>query len=92
MCRQAEENPIDRIRRMEFYFDTIQYAFQTAPRSVIQDPTLREMLQKLTEYYESGLWLADYTQDEQGELPAELKRGILSEDGFWNLLCDIRQL
>ena len=30
--------------------------------------------------------------DEAGLLPAGLKRGVLSEDGVWNLLEDHRQL
>ena len=40
----------------------------------------------LAAYYESGLWLADYTLDEQGLLPRDLKRAVLSQDGLWNLL------
>ena len=30
--------------------------------------------------------------DEAGNLPADLKRGVLSEDGIWNLLADNREL
>ena len=43
----------------------------------------------LAAYYECGLWLSDYTLDEQGLLPRELKRGVLSQDGLWNLLAEI---
>ena len=43
----------------------------------------------LKEYYESGLWLSDYEADERGELPADLKRGVLSQDGLYNLLNEI---
>ncbi len=43
----------------------------------------------LADYYESGLWLSDYTLDEQGLLPRDLKRGVLSQDGLWNLLAEI---
>ena len=45
-----------------------------------------EFPQELTDYYFGGQWLADYQADERGELPADLKRGVLSEDGVWNLL------
>lgn len=45
-----------------------------------------ELPQELTDYYFGGQWLADYQADERGELPADLKRGVLSEDGVWNLL------
>ena len=40
----------------------------------------------LLDYYENGQWLLDYRLDEQGLLPSDLKRGILSEDGFYNYL------
>ena len=33
-----------------------------------------------------------FADDEAGLLPADLKRGVLSEDGIWNLLVDVREL
>ena len=41
---------------------------------------------ELIAYYESGQWLHDYEADERGQLPPTLKRGILSQDGLWELL------
>ena len=41
---------------------------------------------ELREYYENGQWLRDYEADERGELPVTLKRGVLSQDGLWDLL------
>ena len=41
------------------------------------------------EYYENGLWLQDYEADERGELPADLKRGVLSQDALYDLLSEI---
>ena len=40
----------------------------------------------LAEYMESGQWQADYEADEQGLISAKLRRGVLSQDGLWNLL------
>ena len=34
----------------------------------------------------------DYADDEAGRLPIGLKRGVLSEDGIWNLLEDVCEL
>ena len=51
-----------------------------------KDPAL---LKELLEYYEGGQWLLDFQADERGELPKELKRGVLSEDGIWNLLSEL---
>ena len=36
----------------------------------------------LREYEESGMWLQDYEADERGEIPRDLKRGVLSQDGL----------
>lgn len=43
---------------------------------------------ELSDYYLGGQWLLDYRADERGELPKDLKRGVLSEDGVWNLLTE----
>ena len=40
----------------------------------------------LEEYYTSGEWRGDYEADEAGLLPPDLKRGVLSQDGVYNLL------
>ena len=43
---------------------------------------VRKDLAALREYEESGLWLQDYEADENGDLPPDLKRGVLSQDGL----------
>ena len=35
---------------------------------------------------QSSLWLSDFEADEAGELPEDLCRGVLSEDGIYNVL------
>lgn len=37
-------------------------------------------------YYISDAWKRDFAADEAGLLPKDLKRGVLSEDGIYNLL------
>ena len=76
---------IVRIRRMEKVFDELRAA---SPDSIRTDAALNRKLRILVRYYESGAWLKDYERDERGELPADLKRGVLSEDGVYNLLSD----
>ena len=46
-----------------------------------------EVAGELIAYYENGQWLRDYESDERGELPSNLKRGVLSQDGLWDLLA-----
>lgn len=72
----------DRVRRvthMEAVFDRLREQ---------PDPAL---LRELLAYYEGGQWLADYEADQRGELPRELKRGVLSQDGVWELLEEISE-
>ena len=68
------EEAIRRIRRMEEIFDALQ-----------ADPG-HPSLGELVRYYEGGQWLRDYELDEQGLLSKNLKRGVLSQDGVYNLL------
>ena len=68
---------LDRIERVETY----ERLFEAA-----KERPDREKLRLLDSYYTSGAWLEDYTADENGEFPPELKRGVLSQDGLYELL------
>lgn len=68
---------LDRIERVERY----ERLFDEA--SAIPDA---EKLRLLEAYYASGEWREDYEADERGELPPDLKRGVLSQDGLYDLL------
>lgn len=50
------------------------------------DPT--RQITQLAAYYGSTRWFADLEADEKGLLPPDLRRGVLSEDGLYNLLTD----
>ena len=45
-----------------------------------------EDIRILEEYLSSPEWRADFEADEAGQLPPELRRGVLSEDGISHLL------
>ena len=47
---------------------------------------IQEAIRILAEYYGSDEWKQDFADDEAGLLPKDLKRGVLSEDGIWNVL------
>ena len=66
---------INRIRRMEALFD----------EALAGNPGA-ETIKQLDKYYRSPLWKEDFAADEAGKLPSNLKRGVLSEDGLYNLL------
>ncbi len=70
----------DRVERVEKY----ERLFDEAAAS--RDP---EALRLLEAYYASGEWREDYEADERGELPPDLKRGVLSQDALYDLLEDL---
>lgn len=49
-------------------------------------------IKALSDYYGSDLWRQDFADDEAGRLPNDLRRGVLSEDGLWNLLEECRDI
>lgn len=77
-----------RIEHMEKVFDEVRLAFESDP-DFFENETFSRKISLLTQYLESGQWLRDFELDEKGELPKDLKRGILSEDRLYNLLSDI---
>lgn len=86
------KNVIERIRDMEAIFDTVQEMMKYDELSVIQYQELKEKILCLRQYQESGQWLEDFECDERGELPLDLKRGVLSEDGVYNLLIEVDKI
>jgi hypothetical protein len=80
---------IARICKMEQYFDEVAGIVRLNTDLLHHDESVKTKLNELVEYYEGGLWLQDYECDERGELPSDLKRGVLSEDGLYNLLSDV---
>ena len=92
-CRVNEnrEDVIARIKRMEQYFDEIGEIAKKDTKEVYENDVLRKKWQELLAYYEGGQWLKDFECDERGELPKNLKRGVLSEDGVYNLITKIEE-
>lgn len=54
--------------------------------------TLRSAISILEAYYISSAWRTDFEADEAGLLPPDLKRGVLSEDGIYNLLEEYKRV
>lgn len=79
---------IERIRYMEHLFDLAKEAMEEPLTSLDKHEEAKEAIAVLSEYYGSEEWKQDYADDEAGLLPQDLKRGVLSEDGIWNLLSD----
>ncbi len=81
---------IERIGRMEQYLERVIHAAKGMNDGLDENEVVQEALRELEEYYGSDTWKQDFEDEEQGKLPKNLKRGVLSEDAIWNVLEDYR--
>jgi len=83
---------VERIRAMEARLNRL-LQWQAALTALLDElPQAREDEKILAEYLESPDWQADFEADERGALPADLPRGVLSEDGIYDALETQREL
>ena len=73
---------------MEDRFDKLTHVLDGLDKSVGAYEDARCDLEMLKDYMASGEWKEDYEADVAGLLPAGLKRGVLSQDGLYDLLQD----
>ena len=71
---------------MENLLDYIIEARKEQHANQEKSTRIQKAIRILAEYYTSDEWKQDFADDEAGRLPKDLKRGVLSEDGLWNLL------
>lgn len=83
---------IERIKTMEQHLDRASQAVMKLSAAFDDYAEVQESIRELENYYGSDDWKQDFADDEQGLLPKDLKRGVLSEDGIWNVLTDSREL
>ena len=83
---------LERIRQMEQQLDRASQAVEHLSYALDEYAGAQNALRDLAAYYGSEAWKQDYADDEAGRLPQDLKRGVLSEDGIWNLLEETRAL
>ena len=84
-----ETKQIRRIRDMEAKMDEARAVLERFSAAFQDYVQIQDAVAELEEYY-AGDWMKDYEADEAGKLPADLKRGILSEDALFDLLEDNR--
>ncbi len=86
------DQQIKRISLMEQRFARVEASLKTLREAMAQYETVKPDIEALDSYYGSDLWRLDFDADEAGKLPKDMPRGVLSEDGLWNLLDQHRLL
>ena len=83
---------IQRIRQMERHLGRASSAIKRLSAALGKYKDAQESIAALSDYYGSEKWKQDFAADESGLLPQDLKRGVLSEDGIWNVLEENKEL
>ena len=68
--------------------DRASAAVMSLSAALDQYAEAQEAIATLSRYYGSRQWKQDFADDEAGRLPADLKRGVLSEDGIYDVLSN----
>ena len=80
---------MDQLERIRYMEQLLDFVIEARKKQTINQE-LKERIQEaigiLSDYYSSKEWKQDFADDEAGLLPKDLKRGVLSEDGIWNVL------
>lgn len=79
-------NRIKRIEEMEELLNASNTAIKNLEKALKEYNKAQDGIYTLATYYASKEWKEDFEADEKGILPADLKRGVLSEDGIYNTL------
>ena len=82
----------ERITHMENLLDKSTEVIARLEQALEDFAALQPDIAELEAYYTSPQWRKDFEADEAGKLPKNLKRGVLSEDGLWNVLEDYKRL
>ena len=75
-----------RISYMESILDNATELMDNIEDAIEKFRDYQTEVDKLEKYYESQAWKDDLAMDEEGAISPGLKRGVLSEDGVYDLL------
>ena len=82
----------ERISEMEAILNRASGLIADLEKNLDGFEELQSDVQKLEAYYTGKECKNDLKLDEEGKLPGDLKRGVLSEDGICNLLDKNREI
>lgn len=83
---------VDRIMNMEQRLERADVALRAMEKAYALYEEVQKDIEILDAYLGSEQWHADRADDEAGLLPPNIKRGVLGEDGIWDLLERNREI
>ena len=85
-------NQIERIKTMEEHLDKASAAVKALSDALDLYTEAMESIETIDDYLCSDEWKQDFDDGEAGLLPKDLKCGVLSEDGIWDVVDTNREL
>lgn len=82
----GDKNIPEHIIRMEAILDKASKIFEELEEKIVEYWALQPDMRRLEEYYASPQWKKDFSMEEKGLFPKDVKRGVLSEDGIYDIL------
>lgn len=83
---------IERIKTMEEHLNKASQAVKALSDALDLYAEAMESIETIDDYLCSDEWQQDFNDSEAGRLPKDLKCGVLSEDGIWNVVDTSREL
>jgi hypothetical protein len=80
------DDQLNDLMEMEAIYRRANKTLKALDADISELQQMQDDLKKLSDYYGSEKWREDFEKDEQGLFPEDLSRGVLSEDGIYNLL------
>lgn len=81
-----------RVNRMSAAFHRLSQVSAILTEKAEELETLAPDVDLLKDYLASRQWMRDFEADEKGKIGAGVDRSVLSEDGLYNLLCELDDL
>ena len=83
---------IERIKAMEEHLGKASQAVKALSEALDLYTEAMESIETIDDYLVSDEWQQDFNDSEAGKLPKDLKCGVLSEDGIWDVVDSSREL
>lgn len=88
----TKKDRLSNIEQMENILNRANSTLDTLEESMEELLDMQEDIQRLSDYYSSDQWKKDFEDDEKGLWPKDLSRGVLSEDGIYDMLERYREM
>lgn len=89
---ELPDDLVERVKEMEDASNRVETMVKLVNQGLDRYAQLQKDIDLLRHYLASKQWMEDFEADEAGKLPKDMPRGVLSEDGLFNLLNKVEDV